>query len=200
MPNGPIAVVVPTPGGRFVAETIASVQAQTTPEWSLVLVDDGSQDGTADVLARAAAGDSRIRVVTNAHRQGIARARNRGLESIATDSEYVAFLDHDDLWMPNTLEWLKAELDARPDAPAAHGGATIIDEHGEPYPPNQWDPRIHRMGVSSKELVSWPLDRPTEFANLVYEDCIVSMISFWLGQISCRYTGRPLRSRPTGSL
>ena len=110
-----ISVVVPTHGGRFLAATVASVRAQTLPDWELVIVDDGSRDGTADVAAGLAAADARIRVVTHAHSRGIAAARNTGLVATTRTSRYVAFLDHDDLWTPDTLAVLRAALHARHD-------------------------------------------------------------------------------------
>ncbi len=112
-PAPEISIVVPTHGGRFLAATVASIRAQTFAGWELVIVDDGSRDGTAGVAAGLATADGRIRVVTHAHNRGIAAARNAGLASISPASRFVAFLDHDDLWMPDALALLRAELDTR---------------------------------------------------------------------------------------
>ena len=75
--------------------------------------------------------------------------------------------------MPEALATLRAALLATPKAGAAHGTATGIDELGAtvPVPPE----RLRRMGIVGGRLVEWPSDRPTEFANLAYENCIVSM-------------------------
>jgi glycosyltransferase involved in cell wall biosynthesis len=172
VPKPSISVVIPTHGGRFLSAAAQSVQAQTFTDWELIIVDDGSTDGTAEVAGRLAAGDPRICVVANPRNTGIAAARNRGLASISSSSEYVAFLDHDDAWMPDALETLRGALVANAKASAAHGMATGIDELGATVPfPRE---RLRRMGIVDGRLVEWPPERPTEFANLAYETCIVS--------------------------
>jgi glycosyltransferase involved in cell wall biosynthesis len=170
--NPNISVVIPTHGGRFLTAAAQSVQAQTFVDWELIIVDDGSTDDTAEIAGSLAAEDPRVRVVTNPRNTGIAAARNRGLSSISPSSEYVAFLDHDDAWRPEALETLRAALVANVKASAAHGTATGIDELGAtiPIPPQ----RLRRMGILHGRLAEWPAWRPTEFANLAYENCIVS--------------------------
>jgi glycosyltransferase involved in cell wall biosynthesis len=174
VPGPNISVVIPTHGGPFLTVSVESVRAQTTGDWEIVIVDDGSTDGTAEVASGLAAEDARIRVVTNRRNTGIAAARNRGLASISPSSEYVAFLDHDDAWMAKTLETLRGELIRRPTASAAHGTAFEIDASGKPLSfPREL--ALRRMGIVGGRLVEWPKERSTEFANLAYEDCIVSM-------------------------
>jgi len=172
VPNPSISVVIPTHGGRFLSAAVQSVRAQTFADWELLIIDDGSTDGTAEVARSLAAQDPRVRVVTNPQNSGIAAARNQGLAAISSSSAYVAFLDHDDLWMPEALAALRAALVASAKASAAHGTAIGIDERGAtvPVPPERW----RRMGIVDGRLVEWPRWRPTEFANLVYENCIVS--------------------------
>jgi len=176
-----ISVVVPTHGGRFLAATVASIRAQTFAGWELVIVDDGSRDGTAEVAAGLAAADARIRVVTHAHNHGIAAARNAGLAAIAPASRYVAFLDHDDLWTPDALALLRAELEARAATSAAHGMADTIDDNGRDLAlPDVIRMQEVRLGVVPRrwrrhKIARWPDGRPTELANLAYQDCIVSV-------------------------
>ena len=86
----------------FVAETIASVQAQTFINWEMIIVDDGSKDATRDLVAAAAAADPRIRLIRSAGTQGPALARQLAIDN--ADGRYVAFLDSDDLWLPAKLE------------------------------------------------------------------------------------------------
>ncbi len=85
-----------------IAESIASVQAQTIPDWELVIVDDASTDRTREVAESLAVGDYRIRVVPQDANYGVARARNAGLK--VARGRYIAFLDSDDLWLPEKLE------------------------------------------------------------------------------------------------
>ena len=168
------SIVVPTPGGRFLSFTLASVVAQTVSNWELVIVDDGSTDDTAEIATTLAASDARIRVVTQKH-AGIANARNRGLSEISAGSDYVALLDHDDLWMPDTLELLRAALTARPAASGAHGVATTIDEEGHPLRFADRAGLPDRLGMIEGRVRHWPLDRSTEFANFAYDDCVTSL-------------------------
>jgi glycosyltransferase involved in cell wall biosynthesis len=169
------SIVIPTHGGRFLRAAVQSVMAQTVRGWELIIVDDGSRDGTAEVAAALAAADARIRVVTQG-RAGIAAARNRGLAETAKASAYVAFLDHDDLWMPDALEVLRAALQARPSASAAHGRALTLDERGVPVEGERGAGLPgNRRAVVDGRVQLWPRERPTEFAVLAYDDCIVGV-------------------------
>ena len=98
--TGPlVSVVIPTWNrAALVAEAAASVLAQSWRDLELLVVDDGSTDGTADRLARI--GDPRLRVIRQGN-GGVARARNRGVAEARGD--WIAFLDSDDLWRPEKL-------------------------------------------------------------------------------------------------
>jgi teichuronic acid biosynthesis glycosyltransferase TuaG len=87
--------------GKTVAEAIRSVQVQLHTDWQLIVVDDGSPDGTADVVAELAKSDPRIELVRQAN-AGPAMARQKALEHAR--GRYIAFLDSDDLWLPDKLE------------------------------------------------------------------------------------------------
>lgn len=171
-----VSIVVPTHGAAGLLEaTLASIRAQTLVAWELIVVDDGSRDGTAAVAQALAEGDARVRVVRQEN-AGIARARNHGLAETDARSEFVIWLDHDDLWEPRALEWLAAALDARPGLVAAHGAARYIDALGQPLRPGELECYSRtRLGIDEGRLVAWPANRPTSFANLVYSDCVVSV-------------------------
>jgi len=86
---------------RFVDAAIASVQAQSHQDWELLVVDDGSQDGSLDILLRHVAADPRIHLLQTGGNHGAGVARNLGLE--AARGRFLAFLDADDLWHPEKL-------------------------------------------------------------------------------------------------
>jgi hypothetical protein len=77
--------------------------------------------------------------------------------------------------MPEALAVLVAALDAQPGAAAAHGTAIIVDDSGQRRPTHPTPLPARRMGLEGGKLVAWPPERPTEFANLVVEDCVVSV-------------------------
>jgi glycosyltransferase involved in cell wall biosynthesis len=81
-----------------ILRAIRSVQEQTYQDWELIVVDDGSTDGTATLIEGM---DPRMKVIRQENR-GFVGARNTGLE--ASTGEYIAFLDSDDEWLPYHLE------------------------------------------------------------------------------------------------
>src|SRR5215213_5581398 len=96
-----VSVLMPAyNAGRYVAESVESVRAQTFRDWELVVVDDGSADDTGEVVRRFAARDARVRYVRREN-GGQAAARNTGLREAR--GPLVAFLDADDLWLPEKL-------------------------------------------------------------------------------------------------
>lgn len=100
---GIVSVVMPSYNSeRFIAQSIESVQAQTYSDWELLIVDDCSTDGTVAVAEAMAEKDLRIHIFVNEHNSGAACSRNRALREAKGD--WVAFLDSDDLWLPEKLE------------------------------------------------------------------------------------------------
>jgi glycosyltransferase involved in cell wall biosynthesis len=99
--NPKVSVVIPTYNrAAKVGNAIASVLAQTVPDLEVIIVDDGSSDDTGKILAETF-GD-RIRYYAQAN-QGASAARNKGIEEAR--AEWIAFLDSDDLWEKEKLEW-----------------------------------------------------------------------------------------------
>jgi len=86
----------------YLAETVKSVQSQTYQDWEMIIVDDCSKDDTYEVAKRFAEEDSRIKVMRNSKNSGVAVTRNNALE--VASGEYIAFLDSDDIWLPEKLE------------------------------------------------------------------------------------------------
>jgi glycosyltransferase involved in cell wall biosynthesis len=107
-----------------IGEAIESVQRQTRSDWELIVVDDGSQDGTADIAEAFA--DARIRVIRQPENRGPGATRNRGI-SLA-EAPVICPLDSDDLWLPEFLETMGNALDSNPDAAVVCSDAWVFDE------------------------------------------------------------------------
>jgi glycosyltransferase involved in cell wall biosynthesis len=106
-----VSVVITTYNtGRYLPETLESVFAQTYPSFEVIVVDDGSTD---DSVARARAFGDRVRVLTRPH-EGLGPARNAG--AAEATGEYLAFLDSDDLWVPDALAVQVAQAEAHPES------------------------------------------------------------------------------------
>jgi len=110
----------------YLAESIESVLAQSEPSWELIAVDDGSTDGSAAILARAA--DPRVRVVTLARNEGRTRALRHACAHARGD--YIAVLDADDIAHPRRLERQREFLDRHPQVALVGSWAEQIDLHG----------------------------------------------------------------------
>ncbi len=87
---------------KIVQETIDSVICQTYQNWELLVADDCSPDGTASVISSAANADTRVKLISCPVNGGPAAARNAALAQAR--GRWIAFLDSDDLWLPNKLE------------------------------------------------------------------------------------------------
>jgi len=122
-----------------ISETIESILGQTDRDFELIVVDDGSKDGTADVVKALARRDSRIQLVQQSNR-GLAGARNSALR--ASRGEFFALLDSDDLWEPSFLEEQLAVLRARDDVDIVTGNGFYLGgaKHGQVARPSP-DPR-----------------------------------------------------------
>lgn len=127
--NPLVSVIVPAyNASRFLATTLMTVRAQSYENWELIVVDDGSTDVTAHIVASFTAEDDRIRLVRQKN-QGVAAARNRGM-SIA-NGEFVAFLDSDDIWLSTKLaRQVAVMLSSPPDVGLIYSWWDIVDEHG----------------------------------------------------------------------
>src|SRR5262245_58734651 len=111
---------------RFLAEAVESVLAQGFADWELLLVDDGSSDGSSDIArSYALRHPDRIRCLATPRREnrGISGSRNLGLSQAR--GRHVAFLDADDVWMPGKLAEQCPILDARPDCGMVYGRTLI---------------------------------------------------------------------------
>ncbi len=122
-----VSVVIPVFNGeKTIRETIESVLNQTLTDFELVVINDGSQDGTLDIVERIP--DSRIQVFSYPN-VGQSTSRNRGIEIAKGD--YISFIDADDLWTPDKLEAQLQALQANPKAGVAYSWTDWIDESSQ---------------------------------------------------------------------
>ncbi|MBK9123562.1 MAG: glycosyltransferase family 2 protein [Chloroflexi bacterium] len=125
-----VSAIIATYNRRdYVCVAIDSVLAQTYPSVVLIVVDDGSTDGTGDMLRERY--EDRIRYVYQAN-QGRSEARNHGMRLAA--GEYIAFLDSDDLWEPDKLTRQIAFMREHPHYGMTHTFTSIIDSAGVGVP------------------------------------------------------------------
>jgi glycosyltransferase involved in cell wall biosynthesis len=112
---GLVSIVTPAfNAAAYLSETIASVRAQWYQNWEWLIADDGSTDRTVSIIERAAAADPRIRLVRSQGPSGLAaRARNKAMD--LARGEYFAFLDADDLWEPEKIEWQLIYMNDHPE-------------------------------------------------------------------------------------
>jgi glycosyltransferase involved in cell wall biosynthesis len=122
-----ISIIMPAYAhARYIEEAIQSVLVQLLSSWELIIINDGSPDNTAEVVAPFLS-DPRISYIDQQN-QGQAAARNRGLA--LARGEYARFLDDDDLLPSDALEWSVAYLQEHPSAVAVIGGVQYIDASG----------------------------------------------------------------------
>jgi peptidoglycan/xylan/chitin deacetylase (PgdA/CDA1 family) len=110
-----------------IAQTLESVIGQTAPNWEAIVINDGSADETADIVAQCAGKDSRIRLI-NQPQSGVSVARNKGIE--LAHAEWLLFLDADDWVAPHYLERLAGALVKKPAAGILCCGWTYVAPDG----------------------------------------------------------------------
>ncbi|WP_035335122.1 glycosyltransferase family 2 protein [Dokdonia sp. PRO95] len=113
----------------FIAQTIASIQAQTYQNWEQIIVDDCSTDNSVDIVRALAALDDRIKLITLSRNSGAAHTRNIATE--AAQGKFIAFLDSDDLWHAEKLQKQIAFMQ-KTACDVSYTSYVHIDEHGKP--------------------------------------------------------------------
>jgi glycosyltransferase involved in cell wall biosynthesis len=143
---------------KYLEETLLSVFNQTYKDWELVIVNDGSTDATETMVQKYISEGWPIVYHSQAN-AGLANARNKALE--LSQGQYIAFLDHDDLWLPEKLSLQISLLETRPDIAVIYSNASVIDGYGniiaERYD-NNFKPRdgdIFEDLLTEGDFVNW---------------------------------------------
>jgi len=122
-----VSIIVPVYNAkRCIADTIMSVKEQIYSDWELFLVDDGSTDGSVDIMKQYQS--DKIHVVTKKPGKGAAAARNYGISK--AQGRYIAFIDADDLWRPDKLS-RQIEFMEKHNAAFSFTGYEFADENGK---------------------------------------------------------------------
>jgi glycosyltransferase involved in cell wall biosynthesis len=143
-----VTVVIPVYNReKYLGIAVDSILSQTFPDFELLVIDDGSNDGSIAVVRSY--GDPRIRLVCNDTNLGVSPTRNKGIQ--LARGEYLAFLDSDDWACPERLAKQTAFLDSHPDYAAVGSWIEWMSEAG--YPSG----RIKRKPTSPEEIAAWRL-------------------------------------------
>jgi len=135
-----VSIIMPAfNAAEYFPETLDSIKSQSYTAWELIVVDDGSTDEIASLVESFAANDSRIKLIRQANgKQG--KARNNGIKH--AKGEWIAFLDADDIWMPNKLEvQLTKTIELNSDLSFTDGYICLE---------NDMSRRDHRFGIENK--------------------------------------------------
>ncbi|OKH21126.1 glycosyltransferase family 2 protein [Chroogloeocystis siderophila] len=123
-----VSVIIPVYNvEQYVADTINSVLQQSYTNFELIIIDDGSPDKSREICQNF--NDPRIKIICQKNR-GVAAARNTGIRH--SQGEYLAFLDADDLWLPQKLEKHIEHLENSPNVGVSFSRSAFIDEEGKP--------------------------------------------------------------------
>lgn len=126
---------------KYLEETLQSIFAQTYTDWELVIVNDGSTDSTEEIIRRSMKNGRRIIYHYQAN-AGLGNARNKAAE--LSSGDFIALIDHDDLWIPNKLERQIRLFEENPELGLVYCDGYLIDasgttvlRHSNKYPPAQ---------------------------------------------------------------
>ncbi len=155
---------------RFLQEAIESVLAQTYTHWELLLVDDGSSDGSTAIARRYADRvPSKIRCLAHPGRENRGLSASRNLGITGANGEFLALLDADDIWLPQKLEQQVAILEAHPAVSMVYGPSQRwyswtgkAEDQGRDYlpqlgvPPNTVHPSPMLLALSLERKATTP--------------------------------------------
>lgn len=127
-----VSVVMPAYNAeKYIEQAVRSVLDQTYPNFELIIVDDCSQDATAEIAQKLAQEDERIMLLQNPQNSGVSASRNIGV--LHAQGEWIAFLDSDDMWTTDKLEKQMALVSVHPDAALFYTGSAFVDQNGVRY-------------------------------------------------------------------
>ena len=164
-----VSVILPTYNREtYLQAAVQSVLDQTLTNWELIIIDDGSCDGTLSYLSSLT--DSRVRVIARQHCGNPARLRNEALTSAIGD--YIAFLDSDDLWMAEKLAVQLALLRQHETARWSYTHYERIDHAGRTIPGGPWTPH---SGAILEKLIT--IDAVAPMPSIMVERALLGEVA-----------------------
>lgn len=147
-----VSVIIPVRNGAAtIRRTIASALAQKPDPPEIIVVDDGSNDSTPSILGSY---NGSIKVLRQRNR-GPSVARNAGVAAASGDSEYLAFLDADDIWSPSMLATLVEQLECTEQAVLAYCNVISVDDNGKEVPVQLIDEYSSHAPTMEDLLTRW---------------------------------------------
>jgi len=157
-----VSVIMPVyNAAEFLVEAIESVRKQTYKNWEMIVVNDGSNDETDEILKKFTGKDKRIKVISFSNNQGISRSLNWALEFASGD--LIARMDGDDIALPNRFKFQVEYLKKNPKVVAVGGQAEMIDDKGIVFA----EKRFPTDAKNLREMIMWavPMQHPIVMAR-----------------------------------
>ncbi len=165
-----ISVIMPVYNGeRYIKETIESVLTQSYTDFEFIIIDDGSTDGTLDILKKI--NDNRIKVLNQNH-GGIVKALNLGIKE--STGEYIIRIDADDICILNRFEVLVNYMDKNPQVSVCGSWASTIDEKGE-FIGQLKHPPINNQDIKKYSLLHNPFIHP----SVIIRKSVIDSVGFY---------------------
>ncbi|TMN92353.1 glycosyl transferase family 2 [Pseudoalteromonas phenolica] len=181
-----------------ILETYNSLCAQTFSEWEWLVTDDCSTDSTWSILKKIAANDSRVSLCRNENNSGAAITRNNSLSRI--NGGYVAFIDSDDIWLPEKLQEQLLFMESNKNVNFSYTAYELIDEDGNSL--NRFVDLKTPESVNYKDMLmkkatlgcSTVMLRSSTFKDLVMPNYRTGQdYAFWLKLLKCNQNAYLLR-------
>lgn len=150
---GLVSIIIPTHRGeRFLAETLATIAAQTHADWELIVVEDGSRDGSESIVRDFAERHPKRRVVFTRNERNYGPSHSRNVAFALARGEFVALLDSDDRWLPDHLAQSLATL-ATTGGDVAYSTVVMFEDKTEILL-GVWGPQAHELESFPTSLIA----------------------------------------------
>jgi glycosyltransferase involved in cell wall biosynthesis len=160
-----VSIAMPVRNNRKTLElAVRSIQEQTYKNWELLLIDDGSTDGTVERAGRCAAAEPRIRLIVDGKARGLPERLNQAISLCR--GQFLARMDGDDVAYPERLERQLAYICTHPTVDLVGAGAIVFDDRGVPL--GKRDCAEHHEAICARPSAGFPVVHPTFFGRIEF--------------------------------